>query len=235
MWRYHVVVLLKGGRMQSFIANYGSILGQGTLATLYMTLAAAAIAYLFGLPIGVALVVTEDQGVRPMPRFNAVLGAIVNVVRSVPFIILLIAVIPFTRLVVGTSIGSTASIVPLALGAIPFIARMVESSLKELDSGAVEAAKSMGASIRQIVLRVMLPECLPSLILGATITVITLVGYSAMAGTVGGGGLGDIAIRYGYYRYQNDLMVVTILLLVLIVQGVQSLGNLLSRKADRKI
>lgn len=219
--------------MQSFLSNYALLLGQGTLATLYMTLASALIAYVFGLPLGVALVVTDAHGIYPRVHFNRVLGATINIVRSVPFIILLIAVIPFTRLVVGTSIGATASIVPLALGAIPFIARMVESSLKELDSGAIEAAQSMGATLSQIVSRVMLPECLPSLILGATITVITLIGYSAMAGTVGGGGLGDIAIRYGYYRYQNDLMVLTILLLLLIVQGVQSIGNSLSRKADR--
>jgi D-methionine transport system permease protein len=220
--------------MNPAIAGYAGLLGQGTLDTLYMTLVSALIAYAFGLPLGVALVVTDDKGLRPRPAFNRVLGTAVNVVRSVPFIILLIAVIPFTRLVVGTSIGSTASIVPLALGAMPFIARMVESSLKELDSGAIEAAQSMGASLWQIIFRVMLSECLPSLVLGATITVITLIGYSAMAGTVGGGGLGDIAIRYGYYRYQNDLMVITILLLLAIVQGVQSLGNLLSRKADRK-
>jgi D-methionine transport system permease protein len=219
--------------MNPMLTNYAGLLGQGTLDTIYMTLASAFIAYLFGLPLGVALVVTDARGVRPLVHFNRVLGAAINVVRSVPFIILLIAVIPFTRFVVGTSIGSTASIVPLALGAVPFIARMVESSLKELDTGAVEAAQSMGASVSQIVFRVMLPECLPSLILGATITVITLIGYSAMAGTVGGGGLGDIAIRYGYYRYQNDLMVLTILLLLLIVQAFQSIGNLLSRKADR--
>ena len=220
--------------MNSMLTSYAGLLGIGTLDTIYMTLASAFIAYLFGLPLGVALVVTDAGGVRPLVRFNRVLGAAVNVVRSVPFIILLIAVIPFTRFVVGTSIGSTASIVPLALGAVPFIARMVESSLKELDAGAVEAAQSMGASVPQIILRVMLPECLPSLILGATIAVITLIGYSAMAGTVGGGGLGDIAIRYGYYRYQNDLMVLTILLLLLIVQAFQSIGNHLSRKADRK-
>lgn len=220
--------------MNSILASYAGLLGQGTLDTLYMTLMSAFIAYLFGLPLGVALVVTDAKGIRPRVYFNRVLGAAVNIVRSVPFIILLIAVIPFTRLVVGTSIGATASIVPLALGAIPFIARMVESSLKELDNGAIEAAQSMGASLRQIIFRVMLPECLPSLILGATITVITLIGYSAMAGTVGGGGLGDIAIRYGYYRYQNDLMVLTILLLLLIVQAFQSIGNRLSRKADRK-
>lgn len=220
--------------MNPTLMSYAGLLGIGTLDTIYMTLASAFIAYLFGLPLGVALVVTDAGGVRPLVRFNRVLGAAVNVVRSVPFIILLIAVIPFTRFVVGTSIGSTASIVPLALGAVPFIARMVESSLKELDAGAVEAAQSMGASVPQIILRVMLPECLPSLILGATIAVITLIGYSAMAGTVGGGGLGDIAIRYGYYRYQNDLMVLTILLLLLIVQAFQSIGNRLSRKADRK-
>jgi D-methionine transport system permease protein len=220
--------------VNSILASYAGLLGQGTLDTLYMTLMSAFIAYLFGLPLGVALVVTDAKGIRPRVYFNRVLGAAVNIVRSVPFIILLIAVIPFTRLVVGTSIGATASIVPLALGAIPFIARMVESSLKELDNGAIEAAQSMGASLRQIIFRVMLPECLPSLILGATITVITLIGYSAMAGTVGGGGLGDIAIRYGYYRYQNDLMVLTILLLLLIVQAFQSIGNRLSRKADRK-
>jgi D-methionine transport system permease protein len=220
--------------MGSTLASYAGLLGQGTFDTIYMTLASAAIAYVLGLPLGVALVVTDVKGPRPLAPFNRVLGAVVNVVRSVPFIILLIAVIPLTRLVVGTSIGSTASIVPLALGAVPFIARMVENSLKELDPGAVEAAQSMGASLSQIVFRVMLPECLPSLILGATITVITLVGYSAMAGTVGGGGLGDIAIRYGYYRYQNDLMVLTILLLLLIVQAFQVIGNTLSRKADRK-
>lgn len=219
--------------MDSNLAGYASLLGQGTLDTLYMTLASALIAYAIGLPLGVALVVTDPLGAKPLPRFNKILGAVVNIVRSVPFIILLIAVIPLTRFIVGTSIGATASIVPLAIGAAPFVARMVESSLKELDPGVVEAAQSMGASVRQIVFRVMLPECLPSLILGATITAITLVGYSAMAGTVGGGGLGDIAIRYGYYRYQNDLMVLTILLLLLIVQAFQTIGNRLSRKADR--
>jgi D-methionine transport system permease protein len=220
--------------MNSLLADYASMLGQGTLDTLYMTLASAVIAYLFGLPLGVALVVTGPGGLRPRPYFNRALGALINIVRSLPFIILLIAIIPFTRLVAGTSIGATASLVPLAIGAIPFIARMVESSLKELDRGELEAAQSMGASLGQIVLRVMLPECLPGLILGGTITLITLVGYSAMAGAVGGGGLGDIAIRYGYYRYQNDLMVLTILLLLLIVQAFQSMGNRLSRKADRK-
>jgi D-methionine transport system permease protein len=214
--------------------DYITLLGSGTLDTLYMTGMAALFAYLLGLPLGIALVVTERSGPSPRPVFNRVLGGVINVVRSVPFIILLIAVIPFTRLVVGTTIGATASVVPLALGAVPFIARMVESSLKELDPGVIEASQSMGASLPQIVFRVLIPESLPSLVLGATITVITLIGYSAMAGAVGGGGLGDIAIRYGYYRYQKDLMFLTIALLLVIVQVVQSTGNLLSHRVDRK-
>lgn len=216
------------------MSEYTNLLGNGTLDTLYMTGMAAVFAYVLGLPLGIALVLTEKAGVTPWPAFNRALGWIINIVRSVPFIILLIAIIPFTRLVVGTSIGSTASIVPLALGAVPFVARMVESSLKELDPGVIEAAQAMGASVPQIVTRVLIPECLPSLVLGATITVITLIGYSAMAGAVGGGGLGDIAVRYGYYRYQKDLMFMTIALLLVIVQVVQTTGNLLSRKVDRK-
>ena len=216
------------------IGDSVSLLGNGTLDTLYMTGVAAIFAYAIGLPLGIALVVTDKAGISPRPVFNRVLGGIVNIARSIPFIILLIAVIPFTRIVVGTSIGASASIVPLAIGAIPFVARMVESSLKELDPGVVEAAQAMGASLPQIIGRVLVPETMPSLVLGATITVITLIGYSAMAGVVGGGGLGDIAVRYGYYRYQKDLMVLTIALLLVIVQVVQSVGNLLSRKVDRK-
>jgi D-methionine transport system permease protein len=220
--------------MAGIVREYAFLLGKGTIDTLYMTATAALSAYVLGLPLGIALVVTERSGIVPRPLFNRVLGGAVNLVRSVPFIILLIAVIPFTRLVVGTSIGATASIVPLAIGAVPFIARMVESSLKELEPGVLEAAQSMGASLPQIIVRVLVPECLPSLVLGATITVITLIGYSAMAGTVGGGGLGDIAVRYGYYRYQKDLMVITIALLLVIVQAAQGIGNLLSRSVDRK-
>jgi D-methionine transport system permease protein len=170
----------------------------------------------------------------PNPKLNSILGWIINVTRSVPFIILLIAIIPFTRFVVGTTIGPTASVVPLVVGAIPFVARMVETSLKEVDRGMIEAAQSIGASPREIIGKVMIPETMPSLILGLSITTITLVGYSAMAGAVGGGGLGDIAIRYGYYRYQKDLMILTILLLILIVQVIQSTGNFLSRKIDKK-
>ncbi len=216
------------------IGDAAGLLGNGTLDTLYMTGMSAFFAYLLGLPLGISLVVTEKSGISPRPLFNRILGGIINIVRSVPFIILLIAVIPFTRLVVGTSIGATASVVPLALGAVPFVARMVESSLKELDPGVIEAAQAMGASLPQIIGRVLVPEAMPSLILGATITVITLIGYSAMAGVVGGGGLGDIAVRYGYYRYQKDLMFLTIVLLLVIVQIVQTIGNLLSRKVDRK-
>lgn len=216
------------------VQEYISLLGKGTLDTLYMVLVSTACSYLLGLPLGIAVVITEENSILPRPRFNRIISAIINVTRSIPFIILLIAVIPFTRLVVGTSIGATASIVPLVIGAVPFVARMVESSLKEIDKGIIEAALSMGASPMQIITKVMVAETLPSLILGASITTITLIGYSAMAGTVGGGGLGDLAIRYGYHRYQNDLMFMTIGLLIIIVQAIQSFGNFLARKIDKK-
>jgi D-methionine transport system permease protein len=216
------------------VMEYCGLLGSGTLVTLYMTFLSTFFAYLFGMPLGIILVITERQHVLPRRRLNASLGGIVNVMRSIPFIILLIAVIPFTRLVVGTSIGPSASVVPLAIGAIPFVARMVEASIKEVDKGLVEAALAMGASPRQIISKVMVPEAMPSLILGVSITIITLIGYSAMAGVVGGGGLGDIAIRYGYYRYQEDLMFLTIILLIIIVQMVQSAGNYLSRRIDKR-
>ena len=216
------------------IAEYAILLSRGTAETLYMTGFSAFVAYCVGLPLGIVLVATDRGGIAPRPGLNKALGGIVNLGRSIPFIILLIAIIPFTRLVAGTSIGSTASVVPLAIGAIPFVARLVETSLKEVNPGVIEAAEALGATPAQIVLHVLLPESLPSLVLGATITVITLIGYSAMAGAVGGGGLGDLAIRYGYYRYQSDLMVLTIVLLVLIVQALQTLGNYLSRKIDRR-
>ncbi len=216
------------------ILEYVYLLGKGTLETLYMTIAATGFSYLAGLPLGITLVVTEEKGILPRKKLNMILGSIINIVRSAPFIILLIAVIPLTRLIVGTSIGSTASIVPLVIGATPFVARMVETSIKEIDRGVIEAAQSMGSSPWQIIWKVMIPETLPSLILGASITTITLIGYSAMAGAVGGGGLGDLAIRYGYYRYQKDIMFLTIGLLVLIVQIIQSFGSYLSRKIDKK-
>ena len=185
--------------------KYGMMLLEGTGATLYMTAASALFAYLIGLPLGVLMIVTAKGGIRPHPVLNSVLGWIINIGRSIPFIILIVALIPFTRLITGTSIGPTAAIVPLVIGAAPFVARMVETSLKEVDAKVVEAAQTMGATGWQIVWKVLLPESVPSLIRGTSISTITLIGYSAMAGTVGGGGLGDIAIRYGYQRYQQDV------------------------------
>lgn len=206
----------------------------GTMETLYMTVVSLVLSYLIGLPLGIALVTTEKGHILENMPVNQVLSAIVNAARSVPFIILMVAVIPFTRLIVGTTIGTTAAIVPLVIGAIPFVGRMVETSLKEIDPGIVEAAVAMGASPRQIITKVLIPEVTPSLILGATITFITLIGYSAMAGFIGGGGLGDIAVRYGYYRYKTDIMVYTVILLLIMVQVIQSLGNSISRKLNKK-
>jgi D-methionine transport system permease protein len=189
---------------------------------------------LFGLPLGVLLVITGRDGLSPSPALNQVLGAIVNVTRSFPFIILLVLVIPFTRWVVGTSIGPTAAIVPLSLAAIPFFARVAESGLREVDKGLIEAAQAMGCSTWQIIAKVLLPEALPSLILGTALTIISLIGYSAMAGAIGGGGLGDLAIRYGYQRYETPVMVATVLLLVVIVQGIQFLGNRFAQRLARR-
>lgn len=218
-----------------FDSTVWGMIGKGLLETLYMVLASSALAYVLGLPLGLLLVVTDKNGIRPAPVFNRVLGICVNIVRSVPFIILLIAVIPFTRLVVGTSIGSTATVVPLVLAAAPFVARMVESSIKEVDHGVVEAAQSMGASVPQIVFKVLLPEARPSLIVGGAIAVVTIIGYTAMAGFVAGGGLGDIAIRYGYYRYEYPIMVVTVALIVIIVQLLQELGMKLAKLGDKRV
>lgn len=217
-----------------FEADTWQMIGMGLLETLYMTLVSTAFAYVLGLPMGLALVITAKDGIRPMPVFNTVLGAIVNIVRSIPFLILMVAVIPFTRAIVGTSIGSTATIVPLVLGAAPFIARLVESSIQEVDKGVVEAAQSMGASSLQVVWKVLLPEAKPSLIVGSAIAVTTILGYSAMAGFVGGGGLGDIAIRFGYHRYENDVMLVTIVLLVVVVQVLQEVGMKLAKLWDKR-
>ena len=185
------------------------MLAEGFLETLYMTFVSSAVAYLLGLPLGIVLVVTDKGGIRPIPWLNWFLGVVINLLRSVPFLILLITVIPITRFITGTTLGSTATIVPLVIAAAPFIARLVESSLKEVDKGVIEAAQSMGASPLQIVFKVMLPEARPSLIVGSAIAVTTILSYSAMTGFVGGGGLGDIAIRYGYYRYQTGIMLIT--------------------------
>ena len=208
---------------------------KGTGATLYMTLVSTLIAYLLGLPMGIALVVTAPGGLKPNMVLYKVMDVVVNIVRSIPFLILLMLVIPFTRWVVGRSYGATATIVPLSLAAAPFVARLVESSLLEVDHGVIEAAQSMGAGIGTIIWKVLLAEARTSLIVGGTIALGTILGYSAMAGVVGGGGLGDIAIQYGYRRYQAGIMIVTVVLLVLLVQVLQWIGTRLSKKLDRRI
>lgn len=212
-----------------------NMLIEGIGATLYMTLVSTLMAYVIGLPMGIALVVTEKGGLRPNALVYKILDVIVNIVRSVPFLILLILIIPLTKIIVGKSYGSTATIVPLTLAAAPFIARLVESSLQEVDKGVIEAAQSMGASLFTIIWKVLLAEARTSLIVGGTIAIGTILGYSAMAGTVGGGGLGDIAIRYGYYRYQTDIMIVTVVLLVALVQILQIIGMRISKKLDKRI
>ncbi len=207
----------------------------GIAETLYMVLLSTATAYLIGLPLGIALVVSEESP-RPAVRIlNKILGLIVNLLRSVPFLILMMALNPFTRLIVGTTIGPNAAVVALVVASAPFIARLVESSLKEVDKGVIEAAQSMGASLPQIIIKVLLPEARPSLLIGAAIAVTTILSYSAMAGIIGGGGLGDIAIRYGYYRYQLDVMLITMLLLVILVQVLQEIGMRLAKILDKRI
>ena len=211
------------------------MLGVGILETLYMTFFSSLVAYLIGLPLGILLVVTDKEGIAPFVALNKVLGIIVNLVRSVPFVILLITVMPFTRLLIGTTIGSTAVVVPLIIASAPYIARLVESSLKEVDKGVIEAAQSMGATPLQIIYKVLIPEAMPSLIVGGAIAVTTILSYSAMSGFVGGGGLGDIAIRYGYYRYETEIMLVTVVILVLIVQVIQEAGFKWMNRADKRI
>lgn len=207
---------------------------EGFWDTIYMTLAASLLAYVIGLPLGIVLVITDKDGIKPVVWLNRILGIIINILRSVPFLILVITIIPFTRWVMGTSIGTNATIVPLVVAAVPFVARVVESSLKEVDGGVIEAAQSMGTSTFQIIYKVLLPESMPSLIVGAALAVTTILSYSALAGFVGGGGLGDIAIRYGYNRYQSDIMLVTVALLVVIVQILQGVGMKLARVSDRR-
>lgn len=207
---------------------------EGTWDTIYMTIAATFFSYVFGTVMGVILVITRKGGITPRPGVYAVLDIVVNLTRSFPFLILMIAVIPFTRFLVGTTIGNNATIVPLVLAAAPFVARLVESSLMEVDNGVVEAAQSMGASTWQIITRVLIPEAMPSLINGSAVSAITILGYSAMAGAVGGGGLGKLAIMYGYNRYQTDIMILTVVLLIIIVQLFQSLGNWATRRSDKR-
>ena len=207
---------------------------EGIFVTLYMTLATTFMGYVLGLPMGIALVITSPKGLRPNKIIYKVLDVVVNVVRSFPFLILLIVIQPLTRIIVGKSYGPTATIVPLTLSAAPFIARMVESSLLEVDHGVIEAAQSMGANLWTIIWKVMIGEAKTSLIVNVTIALGTILGYSAMAGIVGGGGLGDIAIRYGYYRYDSSIMWVTVVLLIVLVQLMQYIGMTISKKLDKR-
>ncbi len=210
------------------------MIGKGIGETLYMTLLSTAFGYLFGLPMGVLLAVSDKEGLSPNPVLYKIMDVIANIVRSIPFLILLILLIPFTRALVGKSTGSTGTIVPLVVAAIPFIARMVESSIKEVDAGVIEAARSMGAGNGRIIIKVLLVEVRTSFITGVTIAIGTILGYSAMAGTVGGGGLGDIAVRYGYYRWQTGIMITTVVLLIVLVQIFQSLGMFTAARLDKR-
>lgn len=202
--------------------------------TLYMLSVSAIIAAVIGIPLGILLVVTEKNNILACPMINKPLAFVINMIRSIPFIILMVAIIPLTRIIAGTSIGTTAAIVPLTLAAIPYTARMVETSIREIPSGLIEAAESMGASPLQIIYKVLIPEALPAVIQNMTVVIVSLIGSSAMAGTIGGGGLGDLAIRYGYQRFQADMMIATIVVLIVIVQVIQWVGNNLSKKTNKK-
>ena len=216
----------------SFLDQYGALMAQGAADSVVMTALSTAFAYALGIPLGVLLVLTAPGGLHPHRVLNAVVGWLVNIGRSIPFIILIVFMIPATRAIVGTSLGVAAAIVPLSAAAVPFVARMVEQSLSEVDEGLMEAASSFGASTAQTVFKVLLAESAPSLIRGLSITFITLFGFVAMAGTVGAGGLGDIAIRYGYQRYQDDVMIAAIVLCIVIVQLAQSLASAAARRTD---
>ena len=206
-----------------------AMLMEGVVDTLYMTIVSTFFSYVFGIVMAVVLVICRKDGIRPNPVVYSVLDVVVNLTRSFPFLILMIAVIPFTRYIVGTTIGNNATVVPLVIAAAPFVALLIESSLLE-----VEAAQSMGASTWQIITKVLLPEALPSLINGSAVAAITILGYSAMSGAVGGGGLGKLAIMYGYNRYQTDIMIATVILLIIIVQIFQSFGNWATRHSDKR-
>lgn len=211
-----------------------NLLFKSLAETLYMLSVSAIIAAIIGIPLGILLVVTEKNGILVCPVLNKPLAFAINMVRSIPFIILMVAIIPFTRMVAGTSIGTTAAIVPLTIVAIPYTARMVETSIREIPFGLIEAAESMGASPYQIIKKVLIPEALPSIIENMTVVIVSLIGSSAMAGTIGGGGLGDLAIRYGYQRFQADVMIATIIVLIIIVQLIQFIGSTWSRKTDKR-
>ncbi|WP_105614577.1 methionine ABC transporter permease [Vallitalea okinawensis] len=202
--------------------------------TIYMVFLSTLIASLIGLPLGTLLVITDGKGIKPLPLFNKVLSTIVNIGRSFPFAILMVALIPFTRFIVGTSIGTTATIVPLSIAAAPFVARVIENAMKEIDHGIIEAAQSMGSTTWEIIYKVLLPESIPSIVSGITLTMVYLVGYSAMAGLLGGGGLGKVAIQYGYQRYDSTLMIVTVILIIFLVQFIQWAGNRIASKLNKR-
>lgn len=215
-------------------ANMMWLIWAATLDTLFMVAVSAAIGILLGAPLGIFLATSGKGELFAAPMVNRVLGLVVNALRSTPFIILVVAIIPFTRLVTGTSIGTTAAIVPLTVATVPFVARLVESAIREVDPGLVEAARAMGASPVQIVWKVLVPEARPSITLGVTLTIVSLIGYSAMVGAVGGGGLGDLGIRYGYQRFMPEMMLAVVLVLIVLVQAVQSAGDLLARRFDKR-
>ena len=219
----------------TFSPQIMELIQNGIGETLCMVLISTVLSYVIGIPLGIILVVTDKEGIHPIPLLQKILGTAINLLRSIPFLILLIMMIPLTRKLVGTSLGWKAVVPPLVASAAPYIARMVESSFKEIDAGVIEAAKSMGASTFQIIWKVLLPESKPSLLVGAAISTTTILGYSAIAGAVGGGGLGGIAINYGYYRYESDMMFLTVAIVVIIVQIIQEIGMKLARVSDKRI
>ncbi len=211
------------------------IIQLGIWETIYMTLISTVVSYVIGLPLGLILCVTDKEGIHPVPWLNRIIGIVVNIFRSIPFIILMVAVLPAAKLIVGTSLGNKAMIVTLIIAAAPYVARMVESSVKEVNKGVIEAAQAMGTPSFKIVFKVLIPEAKPSLIVGSVISMVTILGYSAMAGTIGGTGLGQIAISYGYQRYKDDVIWVCVVLTIIIVQIIQEAGMLIARKTDKRI
>lgn len=202
--------------------------------TLYMVFFSTVFSLLIGFPLGILLVITEKDSIWEKPKINKALGSIINVMRSIPFIILMILAFPIAKLIVGTKIGTTATIVPLSISATPFVARIMEGSLKEIDKGVIESSLAMGATVPQIVRKVLIPESLPSIVSGITLTIINIIGYSAMAGAIGGGGLGDLAVRFGLYKWQKDVMIVALVVIIVLVQGIQLLGNYITSKINKK-
>lgn len=217
-----------------YIKTTYTLIGPSLFETLYMVFFSTLFSIILGAPIGVILVITEKGHIWEKPSLNKILSTIVNIMRSLPFIILIITLFPLSRLIVGTAIGSTAAIVPLSIAAAPFAARVIESSLKEISWGLIEASLSLGASVKQIIFKVLIKEAMPSLVLGITIVTINIIGYSAMAGAIGGGGLGDLAIRYGYLRFKTDILIITIIILIILVELIQNTGRIISSRINRK-